>query len=568
MKSVFTLLFLSALLFSQSVTAQINHEWSFNIGSKDSEGSGGSVVDHEGSIYILMEMKDTVDVDPGPATVEIIPETETSWILTKYDANGNLVFGNAFFTDDNSGGAVMEAKYNHVRLSINFHDSLIYVHNNIRETIYHHPGNHSAIITTDLDGNIVDSYFFSAPDGYYTNSLYTFPDGRLLVAGAFNDTLVFNPLSPIKLISAGLDDGFFMMLDANYYPLWYQQLKGIADDYIESFTVKEDQQVYFAAGFEDTLRVTTTSGPLELVSAGEDDGLFGTISVAGEFEKLFSVKGLGSEEVRDITVDADGNMYICGYFEQTVNFAHPAQAPSIRTATAEGDGYIAKYDENGYLDWLGIYRTTDYAGVHNIVLKRNDELYVTGIFTDRSDLYPGPDSIIVNTGYRSSPFISKLKTNGDLLWSIPFLTNEVAGIREISVLTEDSRIVVNGFFYDSLHCGTVAGENWLNTDYGADCFVASYSEENVVTANHEIQSQFDHDLFQVFPNPTVDNITVRSGEKLMSVELYSSSGYLVNSFRTTSSNEMNLNLSGLPQGVYFIKATSMDKVSTQKFIKE
>ena len=568
MKSIFTLLIIFSLFLCGSVSGQINHDWSFSIGSTKSEGSGGSVVDHEGSVYILMIMKDTVDVDPGPAIVEIIPENEVSWILTKYDSYGNLVYGNPFYTDENSSGAVLEARHNQARIYLNFHDSLVYEQNGFRQKLYDRPGNNSAILTLDLNGNVIDSYFYAINEDSYLASLYTFPDGRTLIAGSFSDTLIFNPQSPIALVSAGGEDGYFMMLDANYNPLWYQHFKGTGYNYIDDLTVINDQKIYFTAGYEDTLLLTTTSGPLELVSEGEQDGIFGYITVNGGLEKVFSLKGPGHEEIRDITADTDGNMFVCGFFEQTINFAHPSQPPVFRTSTAESDGYISKYDEDGNLDWLGIYPSSDYAGVHNVVLKRNDELYFTGSFTLKGDLNPGPDSMIVNSGYHSSPFISKLKTNGEFLWSVPFLTNEVAGIREISVLTEESRIVVNGIFYDSIHMGTIEGENWLDTDYGADCFVASYSEENVTTANHEILGQVSPDMFNVFPNPVTENCTILSRENLSSISLYNSSGELVRQMENIDNHQTDMNLNGLPAGLYYITGTSQDKVMTSKVIKQ
>ena len=568
MKSTFTLLVIFSLFLSQSIFGQINHEWSFSIGSKDSEGSGGSVVDHEGNVYILMEMKDTADVDPGPAIAEIIPETEDTWVLTKYDAYGNLVYGNPFYTDDYSAGAVLEARHNQVRIYLNFHDSLVYEQNGLRQKLYDRPGSNSAILTVDLNGNVIDSYYYAVDEDSYLTSLYTFPDGRTLITGSFSDTLIFNPQSPIKLVSAGGEDGYFMMLDANYYPLWYQQFKSTGYGYVETMTVINDQKIYFTAGYEDTLLLTTTSGPLELVSDGEEDGTFGYITVNGGLEKVYSLKGPGNDEIRDITADAEGNMYVCGSFQQTINFANPSQPPVFRTSTADYDGYISKYDEDGNLVWLGIYTTTDYGGVHNVVLKRNDELYFTGTFTLKGDLNPGPDSMIVNTSYHSSPFISKLKTNGEFLWSVPFITNEVAGIREISVLTEDSRVVVNGFFYDSLHMGTLEGENWLNTDYGADCFVASYSEENVTTANHEIQGQFSPDMFNVFPNPVAENCTILSKGNLSSVSMYNSSGELIRQMKNIQTNKVDMNLNGLPTGLYYITGNSQDKAMTTKIIKQ
>lgn len=567
MKSNFTLLFLFTFWLSQTVSGQINHEWSFGIGSKKSEGSGGSVVDHEGSIYILMQMKDTVDVDPGPATVEIIPETDIAWVLTKYDANGNLVYGYPFYATTGSGGAVMEARHNHIQVNINFNDSLVYERNGARQLLHKHPGSNSSLLTLDLDGNIVDSYFFAVPDEFYVQTIYTFADGRKLIAGAFEDTLVFNPSSLVTLISDGKEDAYLMMTDRDYVPIWTQQFGGTGPSYFTSFTVKNDR-IYFTAVYEDTMHVNTVHGPLELHSAGEEDPLFGYISMTGALENIFTIKGPAYDDLRDIDIDEHGDMYVSGEFEETVNFGHPDQALIFRTAVGEADGFVAKYNEDGRLLWIDVFPCTGYGGVYTVDIKRGNELYVSGTFTEIGDLDPGPDSIIVQTGYDSSPFISKLNLAGELIWSTPFLTNEVAGFRNISILTEESRIVVNGFYYDSLHCGTVAGENWLNTDHGADCFVASYSEENVITAHHEIPGQVFSELFNVFPNPVTENFTIKSAEELTSLSIYNASGKLVRQLAHLATHQLEMNLNDLPAGPYYITGSSQDKIMTRQVIKQ
>jgi hypothetical protein len=566
MKSILSLLFICAFL-NHTLTGQINHEWSFSIGSKGSEGSGGSVVDHAGNIYILMEMKDTADVDPGPGIVQIVPEQGDSWILTKYDADGNLVFGNPFFTDENAGGSVLEAKFNQVRLVINFHDSLVYAQNGIREKLYENPGNNTALITLDLGGNITDSYFYSSPEDSYIDNLYTFPDGRTLIDGSFTDTLVFNPQSPVTLISKGEGDAFFMMLDDQYVPIWNQHFSGPGYDYINSAFVWQDERIYFTGGYEDTLSMNTINGPLKLIAGGEEDPFFGYFSLTGDLEKVFTIKGIQDEDMRDIRVDAAGNMYVVGYFEGLVNFANPAQLPVLHIAVSEGDGYIGRFSPDGHLDWLGIYTNTEYGGAYTIELKRENELYVSGTFAGTADINPGPDSLMVTTGFDSSPFISKLNTDGELLWSVPFYTNEVAGIRELSVLTEDSRIVVNGFFYDSLQCGTVAGENWLGTKYGADCFVASYSEENVMTASHDFQ-KYSPENFNIYPNPAMENISIQCNDELIFLSLYNASGELIKRMDDVYATEVNMNLAELPAGIYYLQGNSKDKIITGKVTKQ
>jgi len=568
MKINFTYFIIPLLLVNGHLFSQVHHEWSFGIGSKKSEGQGAAFADYAGNIYSLMEMKDSVDVDPGPGVELIVPEKDYCLILTKNDEDGNLVFGYPFDLDAGGYGEIMEVAQNQIRITIGFRDSLVYTHNHIRELLFSLPGSHLAILTLDLDGKLIRHYVFTASEGLYFAAMHTLPDGKILMAGTFNDSFALSSQTPWKLFSGGDGDGFILLADQDFNTYWAYQFKGTGYDYINSMVVLNDQWIYFTAGYDDTLSLSTPQGPITKISDdGDQDGLFGYMNLSGEIGKIFFVQGPGYQDTRDIASDAAGNMYICGEFEHTVNFASASQPPHTITADNESDGYVAKYDTNGNLDWLGQYTSGDYGGALTLDLKRGNELYISGTFTLKGDLNPGPDSLIVYTGYHSSPFISKLSTDGDFIWSVPFLTNEVAGIRALMVLTESSRIVANGFYYDSLHCSETPGENWLHADHGADCFLFSLTEDNVVTANHELNTGSVTDHVQVFPNPTSDNITVRSESEIKSVLVQSADGKNIRALQLYT-NEVEIKMSDLPTGMYYLTIKMDDKVMTEKVIKE
>jgi hypothetical protein len=560
MKINVTLFILPFLLINWSISGQVNHEWSFSVGSKDSEGQGRAFADHAGNIYSLLQMKDSVDIDPGPGVEHIVPEFGESYILTKNDEEGNLVFGYPFQVDKNSYGYLTEVAQNQIRVSFYFTDSLIYVRNGLREKLYSQPGKHNAILTLDLDGKIIDSYYFPTPEAFYFNSFYTLPDGKVLMTGAFSGSFPLSTQPPIY--SGGFRDGFIMMADQNFNPIWVSQFKGTGHDYVGAMFVRNEQHIYFTAAFDDTLSLVTLQGPITKVSTGDPDGLFGYLNLNGDIEKVFFIEGDGYQDTRDIASDASGNMYICGEFENTVNFASALQAPHTAIAVNESDGYVAKYDPIGNLVWLGLYPNDDAGGTKTVDLKRGNELYINGYFSGKGDLNPGPDSLIVQTGYHSSPFISKLTTDGEFLWAIPFITNEVAGIQSLMINTETSRIVANGFFYDSIHCSEIPGENWLGTPYGADCFLICLSEENVVTATHD---QVPLEI-GVYPNPTSGQVHINAEHEIKQVSVQSFDGKLIGTWNFTPSEHQEIDLHDLPSGMYYMSIQSGDQWSTEKIV--
>src|SRR6187401_2665979 len=299
-----------------------------------------------------------------------------------------------------------------------------------------------------------------------------------------------------------------------------------------------------------------------MVSHGHLDGFFGYMNLSGEIEKVFFFHGQGYDEVYDIKSDETGNMYVCGSFEQTVNFAGISQAPQFRTAVGESDGFVAKYDDNGNLVWVGIYADTGHGSVQSLDLKRGNEIYLKGSFTLKADLNPGPDSLIIHTGERASPFISKLSIHGDFIWSIPFISNDYAFIRSLIILTETSRIVANGYYYDSLHCSEIPGENWLDTDQGSDIFLMSFSEENVVTATQD-QASIE---IGVYPNPTSGPLHINAEMEINQVSVQSSDGKLIGNWNFTPSPHQEMDLHDLPSGLYYMSIQSGDQWNTEKIV--
>ncbi len=74
--------------------------------------------------------------------------------------------------------------------------------------------------------------------------------------------------------------------------------------------------------------------------------------------------------------------------------------------------------------------------------------------------------------------------------------------------------------------------------------------------------------FEMFPNPTSDNLTIQlpSGAEEANVEFYDYVGRLALSKKITSSNN-KIAVSNLSRGIYILKVISEDKIGSQKFVK-
>ena len=75
---------------------------------------------------------------------------------------------------------------------------------------------------------------------------------------------------------------------------------------------------------------------------------------------------------------------------------------------------------------------------------------------------------------------------------------------------------------------------------------------------------------RVFPNPASTNLNVRlkSIGANTNLEVYNAIGQVVIPSQKISSNEFDLNVSGLTKGVYFLKVNNDNQVSNIKFAVE
>lgn len=73
--------------------------------------------------------------------------------------------------------------------------------------------------------------------------------------------------------------------------------------------------------------------------------------------------------------------------------------------------------------------------------------------------------------------------------------------------------------------------------------------------------------FQLSPNPVTDKLKILSQQVVEQIKIYSSSGKLINTSGTINTKNIELNLSDLPQGLYFLEVFAGGKYSYKKFIR-
>lgn len=143
------------------------------------------------------------------------------------------------------------------------------------------------------------------------------------------------------------------------------------------------------------------------------------ISKAQTTQSLRAIGGGGDDIKSSTTLDAQGNTYILGYFQNTVDF-DPSPAIHNMTSIGQRDIFILKLDSAGNFQWVKRIgsQTNDEGG--NVSVDGAGNIIISASYSSTIDVDPGP-GIFTFTGNAGSFFLAKLDSAGNFIWAIKTL---------------------------------------------------------------------------------------------------------------------------------------------------
>lgn len=118
---------------------------------------------------------------------------------------------------------------------------------------------------------------------------------------------------------------------------------------------------------------------------------------------------------RDLAVDEDGNVFVTGSFEGTVDFD-----PGINEVSLTGNGadlFLASYDKSGAFRFVfSVGDTSDDDRSNSIALDRDGNAYITGSFRGTADFDPG-DGVHALASIGRDAFVASYDGSGGLRYA-------------------------------------------------------------------------------------------------------------------------------------------------------
>lgn len=326
-------------------------------------------------------------------------------------------------------------------------------------------------------------------------------NGNIYVTGRFKNTTT---IGAITLISAGVDDVFTAKYTNSGEVEWAQKAGGNSNDEITGMVADIIGNVYITGNFKNSVFFGNTT----IVSAGDKDIFIAKYDSGGILQWVEKAGGVSEDSSQGITIDANENVYITGYFYNISNFGNysvtsagssdiftakynplndkwiwvnRAGGPSgdyggdivtnskgevlisgnfsgtasfsgaFITSAGESDMFIVKYFSTGTLGGLKREGGIKDESPRRMAIDANDNIYITGVFTGVSNL----GSFSLASQGSADIFIAKFNAMGILEWARSaggVITDYVEGI----AVEANGNVYITGHFYEQANFGNVS----------------------------------------------------------------------------------------------------------------
>lgn len=372
-----------------------------------------------GNIFITGDFIGTVDFDPGAAIANLSSAGSNDNFVLKLDKDGNYIWARAIRGSSNAGSNFLAVDPNG--------SGNIYVTGLFTGTADFDPGtgvfNLSSNGSFDIfvlklngEGDFVWARSVGGDnfDVAYHLALDTINGGHIYLTGRFRTTVDFDPGTGTHMVTAsGVDDIYILKLNQNGDFVWVNDLGGMG--YGEGNALVVDQQIdgglYLAGRIGGgTVDLDPGMGVYNLKSVGVTDLVVCKFDKNGNFLWASQMGGTGSETNATALVKKGGQLYVVGFFSNTIYFNNNSANAAISVGNT--DVLLLKLDDLGNFKWAKEMGGLAYDIGLSMALDDQGMLHITGDYFSKS-IACGQEEIFNfdSTSITVDVFIAKLNAN-------------------------------------------------------------------------------------------------------------------------------------------------------------
>jgi Secretion system C-terminal sorting domain len=471
--------------------------WVTSFGSGLQDAPEDILVDDAGNSYVSGYFRDTMRIQ----NVEMISAGKNDVFLAKFDPSGQLTWAKRFgwFSNEFAHGLAFD-KLGNVLMVGEYQDSTIFDTDTIYsgDTLWYGP----PALTYDvfwvrvtpagvMDTVWADGWFGS--ENFYEVSVGE--DSLYYFAGMYRtfNYWTFGSIFDSRSWGKGYDDAIWVRSNSH----GYMDHKAIAaGKYVDRATTIDligDSLVVMAGTFQDTcyFRDSTIYG----VGGFNDDIWVACYGDTGTYRWTVQGASKAVDKISALVTAADGSIYVAGLFDSVLTFAGTQLVGSGNL-----DGFVAKLDLNGNLQWLKKFGGLGFDVVQDLRMMASGEILVTGYFQREMQLDGGLSLSLADSNDQNA-FIAVINAAGNTRW-----------VKSLGGTSPDVGVAVDedaaGYIYA---VGTYAGAGQfgqvtVHSTGAEDIYLLRMNSDGAVFAPNAHETTLGS--VNAWPNPTQDRLNI------------------------------------------------------------
>lgn len=252
---------------------------------------------------------------------------------------------------------------------------------------------------------------------------------------------------------------------------WASTLGSKSGDQTKQVVVGPQGSIYSIGRYADTAYISSGSaGPI--LPHQYNDFFIQKMDASGN---LVWVKGMGSNKQDDalcIAVDDTGNVYITGYYQDTLDCDPGSGVYNLTPTIFSGlDAFLIKLDPNGNFLWANKLGGTEYENGDFVGVDSFGFVYMAGYTFGTMDMDPGPGTANITTAGNNDIFIIKFNAAGKYIWG-KRMGGTGVDIPQAGYIDKAGNIYTTGYFQSSVDFNPGAASYSLTASGQEDVFIS------------------------------------------------------------------------------------------------
>jgi hypothetical protein len=570
-------LLLSIATFIVHLSNAQSFEWASAIVGDDHVNMHAIVPDAAGNVFVTGDFEGTVDFDPGVAELMVSSSIDDSYgdiYVNKLDASGNLVWSRTF-------GSTGESLERGLSLVLDATGN-VYVCGMFAGTIDFDPGPGTAIhycggvrdgfvLKLDADGNFVWVREIGGSGYDQANALALDSSGNLCITGTFANTATFDSgTGEVLVVTTGSQHPFVCKYDLDGNLLWVKNFGAESAFVSWALAIDASDHIYTTGHFSDTGDFDPGAETFNQTSYGGPDIYLLKMDTNGNFNWAKQMGGTdtisGGSPITDwgysLAIDAENNVLLAGHFKGSASL-DPNSSSVTHISEGSVDAFVCKIDEAGNLMWINQYGSASFDEGRAVATDIDDNVYFSGFFSNTVDFDSGASEFTMTSNGSKDVFITKLDSNGQIVWAKQIGGNSGVSNRCISTNVAGDMVYVGIEFFDTIDFDPGAGE-FIVADTNGACALKLGPEGNSINEHAS--------LLQTLPYPNPSNgpivLELKTPCNFLTASVHNQLGQQVLQKSFSNSKRIELNIVGA-DGLYsVVLKTEKGLMYSYRIIKE